>query len=105
MAWVLGGAVGGYWERGPHASLVGHFARTWFHVTALNASDPLVVVPDGYADLQWVDGVLRIAGPDRTVRTEPIAAGAIVVGLRFQPAAIPQWLGAPASEFVNARVP
>jgi AraC-like DNA-binding protein len=69
------------------------------------AFDPLAVVPDGYADLQWVSGTLRVAGPDRTVNPEALPAGAIVIGLRFQPASVGCWLGSPASELVNARVP
>jgi AraC-like DNA-binding protein len=64
----------------------------------------LAVVPDGYADLQWLNGVLRVAGPDRTVNVEPLPAGTVVVGLRFRPASLACWLGMPASELVNARV-
>ena len=68
-------------------------------------TEPLAVVPDGYADLQWVNGELRIAGPDRTVNDEALPAGTIVIGLRFQPASVGRWLGSPASGLVNARVP
>jgi AraC-like DNA-binding protein len=105
MPSVLCRALGAYWERPPHAALQVHFIRTWFHVRPSAATEPLVVVPDGYADLQWVNGELRVAGPDRVANAEALPAGAIVVGLRFQPASVSRWLGAPASELVNARVP
>jgi AraC-like DNA-binding protein len=105
MPSVLCRALGAYWERKPHAALERHFVRTWFHVRASTPCDPLAVVPDGYADLQWVNGALRVAGPDRTVNCESLAAGAIVVGLRFQPGSVCGWLGVPTSELVNARVP
>jgi AraC-like DNA-binding protein len=105
MPSVLCRALGAYWERKPHPALAGHFARTWFHVLPSGPSDPLAVVPDGYADLQWINGVLRVAGPDRTVNAESLPPGAIVVGLRFQPASICSWLGVPASELVDSRMP
>jgi AraC-like DNA-binding protein len=105
MPSVLCRALGAYWERPPHPSLEVHFARTWFHVRPSAPAEPLAVVPDGYADLQWVNGELRIAGPDRTVNDEPLPAATIVVGLRFQPASVGRWLGSPASELVNARIP
>jgi AraC-like DNA-binding protein len=101
---VLCRALGAYWERAPHPALKAHFARTWFHVVPRERSEPLAVLPDGYADLQCVNGVLRVAGPDRTANVEPFPAGTIVVGLRFQPASLGCWLGTPASELVNARV-
>lgn len=104
MPSVLTSALGAYWERPTHPALQIHFVRTWFHITPAEPFDPLAVVPDGCADLQWVNGALRVAGPDRTVNDESLPAGSIVVGLRFQPAALGRWLGAPASDLVNARV-
>ncbi len=62
-------------------------------------------MPDGCIDLQWIDGALRVAGPDREPVVESVPAGATVVGLRFQPGAATAWLGVPASELVNRRVP
>ena len=104
MPSVLCRALGAYWERESHPALGAHFVRTWFHVRPSSPSDPLAVVPDGYADLQWVNGILRVAGPDRTVNSESLPAGAVVIGLRFQPGSVRGWLGALASELVNARV-
>jgi AraC-like DNA-binding protein len=105
MPSVLCRALGAYWERAVPSALEPHFICTWFHVRPPEPDDPLAVVPDGYADLQWVNGELRIAGPDRTVNEEALPAGTIVVGLRFQPAAVGHWLGTPASEVVDARIP
>jgi AraC-like DNA-binding protein len=105
MPSVLCRALGAYWERLPHPALEVHFVRTWFHVRLSAPAEALAVVPDGYADLQWVNGELRVAGPDRTVNDEALPAGTIVVGLRFQPASVGPWLGSPASELVNARIP
>ena len=63
------------------------------------------VVPDGCIDLEWIDGALRIAGPDRAPKIERLAAGATVVGFRFRPATAAAWLGLPASETVDRRIP
>lgn len=101
---VLCRALGAYWEREPHPALEAHFARTWFHVTPSAGAGPMAVVPDGHADLQWVNGFLRIAGPDRAVNSENLSGGTIIVGLRFQPGAVARWLEIPAAEIVNGRI-
>jgi AraC-like DNA-binding protein len=62
-------------------------------------------VPDGHIDLQWIDGVLRIAGPDRAANLEILPPGATVIGFRFTPGSARAWLRLDASEIVNARVP
>lgn len=102
---TLGQAVGEYRERTPLASIRPHFVRTWIHRLPTCGEAPKVIVPDGFADLQWIDGALRIAGPDREAKIESIPAGATVVGLRFRPASLMAWLGAPASDIVDARIP
>lgn len=66
---------------------------------------PVVVVPDGTIDLQWIDGTFRVAGPDAAPQTEVVAAGGTVIGFRFRPAAAAAWLGAPASELLDQRLP
>jgi hypothetical protein len=76
MPSVLCRTLGAYWERAPHPALEAHFARIWFHVRPSTPAEPLAVVPNGYADLQWVNGVLRVAGPDRTAIAEALPAGA-----------------------------
>src|SRR5205085_7901121 len=56
-------------------------------------------------DLQWIDGQLRVAGPDRVAQLEPLAEGATVIGFRFQPGAAAAGFRTPASAPVNGRVP
>ena len=105
MGPVLGQSVGSYRDRAPPAALRRHFARTWIHRLPARHSQPVSIVPDGCIDLQWIDGGLRVAGPDREAKVESIPAGATVIGLRFQPASAMAWLHAPASEIVDARPP
>lgn len=99
---VLSSATGAYQDRPPATSLRDHFASTWFNT--LPGSGSVAVVPDGFMDLQWIDGELRVAGPDREVMCERLRPGAIVIGFRFRPGAARHWLGIPVSEIVGARV-
>ena len=62
-------------------------------------------MPDGCLDLQWFNGVLRVAGPDREAKVEVLPGGTTVIGLRFQAGSAVPWLGVPASEIINERVP
>jgi AraC-like DNA-binding protein len=93
------------WERLPPAALRAHFACTWSGRIPPHLPTTAAIVPDGYIDLQWVDGVLRVAGPFSIASCETLAAGAIVIGLRFRPGVAPAWLRIPASDIANARVP
>jgi AraC-like DNA-binding protein len=102
---VLGQALGGYSERRPARGLELHFERTWCHVAPSGMRRPVAIVPDGHADLQWLNGTLRAAGPDRTVNTEDLPASSVVIGLRFRPASLARWLGVAASALVDARAP
>jgi AraC-like DNA-binding protein len=104
-ATVLGQSVGVYHERMPAATLRCHFACTWFHRLPSCLSQPIAIVPDGFIDLQWIDGVLRVAGPDRGANVETIPAGATIIGLRFLPASATAWLRVSASELVDTRLP
>jgi AraC-like DNA-binding protein len=62
------------------------------------------VLPDGCMDLIWADGVLLVAGPDTTANLSgPSATN--YVGLRFAPGDAPAFLGVPASELRDVRVP
>ncbi len=102
---VPAGATGYFREQPVGVGLRGSFAAIWIHQMAQDvAPPPIVVAPDGAVDLQWIDGTLRVAGPDREAQTEIMAAGATVIGLRFRPAAASAWLGIPASELVDRRV-
>lgn len=63
------------------------------------------ILPDGCMDLMW-DGVdVMIAGPDTEVFVYSRRPGATLTGLRFAPGVAPRLIGAPAHQFVNARVP
>jgi AraC-like DNA-binding protein len=101
----LGQVVGTYHERSPPRSLQLHFACTWFNRIGAGSPRAAAIVPDGCMDLQWIDGRLRIAGPDRIAKIEHLSEGATVIGLRFQPGAATAWLRAPASALVDERVP
>jgi AraC-like DNA-binding protein len=53
----------------------------------------------------WIDGKLRIEGPDRVAAVEHFAPGGSVVGVRSRPAAARAWLGVSLSEIEGKRVP
>jgi AraC-like DNA-binding protein len=101
---LLTDATGAYAFRTPFEPLRRHFSRTWFNELPPCAAS-VAVVPDGCIDLEWIDGTLRVAGPDQAVKHESFRAGATVIGFRFRPGALQHWLGVPASEIVGARVP
>ena len=101
---MLAQATGFYRERPVGPGLQDHFACAWVHQLPSDGSSPIVVVPDGAIDVQWVGGRWRIAGPDRDPQTETPPAGSTIIGFRFRPAAAATWLGAPVSEFLNQRV-
>ncbi len=101
---VLPSATGAYEARPSIGSLREHFARTWRNVVP-DTGAALAVVPDGHIDLEWIDGQLRVAGPDEEVHRETLRPGATVIGFRFCPGAAGLWLGVPALEIVGARLP
>src|SRR3954454_6681461 len=84
---MLAQAAGSYRERPVEGVLQDHFACVWVYQLPRPDVQPVVVVPDGCIDLEWIDGALRIAGPDRAPKIERLAAGATVVGFRFRPPA------------------
>jgi AraC-like DNA-binding protein len=93
-----------YRQRDVATPLQRDFACTWFRATG-DAPQRTAIIPDGCADLVFVNGALRVAGPDRRVKIEAAVPRLSVVGLRFQPGAATRWLRIPASEFVGARLP
>ncbi|WP_054314092.1 AraC family transcriptional regulator [Mesorhizobium sp. 1M-11] len=97
-------ATGHYHERPVAPFLRDWFSAVWVHRLPEAAAPPVVVAPDGTIDLQWIDGHFRVAGPDKDPQTEMIAAGAAVIGFRFQPAAAAAWLGVPANELLGQRL-
>jgi hypothetical protein len=72
---ALGQAVGSYRERVPLEALRPHLTRVWFNHIAPGPSRTAAVVPDGCLDLQWFNGVLRVAGPDREAKVEVLPGG------------------------------
>jgi AraC-like DNA-binding protein len=102
---MLAQATGIYRERPVSGPLRDHFACIWVHRLPAAGAEPILVVPDGSIDLQWVDGLLRIAGPDREPQMEALAPGTIVVGFRFRPGHAGAWLGLSAGEMLNRRIP
>jgi AraC-like DNA-binding protein len=102
---LLGQVVGTYRERPTTPILRPHFAGTWFNRIHPGLPRLAAIVPDGHIDLEWIDGRLRVAGPDRVAKIEPLEEGATVIGLRFHPGAAAAWLRTPASALVNGRVP
>jgi AraC-like DNA-binding protein len=96
--------VGEFRERPVAPALRNVFAAVWSHRMPEAAAPPVIVAPDGTIDLQWIDGALRIAGPDKEPQTEVIAAGTEIIGFRFHPGVAFAWLGVPISEITGQRV-
>ncbi|MGW7237629.1 helix-turn-helix domain-containing protein [Streptomyces sp. NPDC054804] len=62
------------------------------------------VLPDGCMDLLWHEGRLLVAGPDSRAYVTEGTQG-VWVGLRFYPGTAPGFLGVPAYELLDRRVP
>jgi len=63
------------------------------------------VVPDGCMDLLWIEGELVVAGPDSRAHVGRSEAGMRFAGIRFAPGTAPGFLGVPARELLDLRVP
>lgn len=100
---LLGMASGVYQQSAVRPELRQHFSVVWFHHKESGHPAKTAVVPDNCADLVWCRGRLLVAGPDREVTFEPVPPGVTVVGLRFRPGAVGNWLRTPASEIVGLR--
>lgn len=77
-------------------------ATVWTR-TVLSTNE-LPVLPDGCMDLLWMNGRLRVAGPDTHAASGPLRVGARVTGIRFFPGTAPALLGVPAHELRDTRV-
>jgi len=97
-------ATGYFHERPAPPFLRGTFSCTWIHRMPEASGVPIIVAPDGTIDLQWIDGIFRVAGPDKDPMIEILPAATTVVGFRFQPAAAAAWLGVPASQILGQRL-
>jgi len=108
-SWVPSAAwlAPGYAEWLPPAALRGQVACLWMSVIPDRPHGSGLILPDGCSDLIWEQGTgASVAGPDTGPFTaaEP-APGAVIVGVRFRPAAGGQVLGMPLSELRDQRVP
>ncbi|RAZ84653.1 AraC family transcriptional regulator [Mesorhizobium hawassense] len=101
---VLAQTTGFFRERPVRRGLTDAFCAVWVHRMDDRASPPIVITPDATIDLQWIDGRFRVAGPDKEPQIETPAAGAVIIGFRFQPGAAAGWLGVPVSEIVGGRL-
>jgi AraC-like DNA-binding protein len=80
-------------------------AVLWTSRPGPGATGAARVLPDGCMDLIWKDGVLLVAGPDRTAQLVPRTPGEEYTGLRFAPGTGPALLGVTAHELLDLRVP
>ena len=101
----LASVAGSYREWHAAGPLADHLACTWMNTLPESATPPLQIIPDGCIDIVWTGESLGVAGPDTQPIFESFAAGTVIVGVRFLPGAAPPWLGVPATEIVNGRVP
>ncbi len=69
------------------------------------AESPGLVLPDACIDVIWDGAGLYVAGPDTGPVPVPHQPGLIFAGVRFRPGRAPGFLGAPASEMLDRRVP
>jgi AraC-like DNA-binding protein len=96
-----------YAEWQPPAALRGAVACLWASVTPDHTRRDALVLPDGCSDLIWEEGAgVTVAGPDTGPAgvTGPVP-GAVIVGVRFRPAAGGLVLRLPLSELRDQRVP
>jgi AraC-like DNA-binding protein len=63
------------------------------------------VLPDGCMDLLWIEGDLVVAGPDTSAYVADSEPGIRYAALRFAPGTGPGFLGVPAREVRDTRVP
>ena len=93
-----------YAEQPPRPALADAVACGWRR--GPGAGDPILVLPDGCADIVWrSDGVLFVAGPDTGPVLHPHEPGLEFVGLRLRPGAAASVLGVGADELRDRRTP
>ena len=94
----------GYTEWPAPAALRDAVACLWAQVTGEGAGRAGLVLPDGCTDLIWEPGRgAFVAGPDTGPVATTMAAGTIVLGVRFRPSAGGPALGIPLSELRDQR--
>jgi len=94
----------GYTEWPAPAALRHAVACAWAQVTDSGAERAGLVLPDGCTDLVWEQGRgAYVAGPDTGPVATTMAAGTIVLGVRFRPSAGGPALGIPLTELRDLR--
>jgi methylphosphotriester-DNA--protein-cysteine methyltransferase len=94
----------GYTEWPAPAALRDAVACLWAQVTDSSAERSGLVLPDGCTDLVWEQGRgAYVAGPDTGPVATTMAAGTVVLGVRFRPSAGGPALGIPLSELRDQR--
>ena len=87
------------------ATLRDAVACLWAQVTTEGADRAGLVLPDGCTDLIWEQGRgAFVAGPDTGPAPTTMAAGTVILGVRFRPPAGGPALGIPLSELRDRRV-
>jgi len=95
----------GYAEWPAPAALRDSVACLWTRVIAEGAERTTLVLPDGCSDLIWEqERGAFVAGPDTGPVPTSMAAGRVIVGVRFRPSAGGPALGVPLSELRDQRV-
>jgi AraC-like DNA-binding protein len=93
----------GYTEWPAPAALRGSVACLWAQVADGDRSG--LVLPDACTDLIWEQGRgAHVAGPDTGPVPFTLAAGTVMIGVRFRPSAGGPALGIPLSELRDQRV-
>jgi AraC-like DNA-binding protein len=69
------------------------------------AGSPGLVLPDACIDVIWDGTALFVAGPDTGPVPLRYQAGLVYAGVRFRPGRAPGFLGSPASDMLDCRVP
>jgi AraC-like DNA-binding protein len=108
-AWSAAGGLRslppGYFEWRPPAALRPAVTCLWARVSADGGDRESLVLPDACSDLIWEPGRgAFVAGPDTGPAPTTMAAGTIIVGVRFRPSAGGPALGVPLSELRDQRV-
>jgi len=94
----------GYTEWGAPAALLDAVACLWAQVNDSRAERAGLVLPDGCTDVIWEQGRgTFVAGPDTGPVATTMAAGAVILGVRFRPSAGGPALGIPLSELRDLR--
>ena len=91
--------AGGYRERASTVPGVVAWTRT------VDVAESHRILPDGCLDIIAAGDRLFVAGPDTTAQISVSPAGESLVALRFAPAVGPAFLGVPAAELRDLRVP